>query len=127
MSLVAAVICIALMEYLGFSLAVGRARALYKVPPPAIAGNEAFERTFRVHQNTLELLVIFIPAIWFFGLYVSPIWAAVLGMVFVVGRALYFFGYVAEAKKRLPGFGLSFLSMSALLIGALIGAVLETL
>lgn len=126
MNLVAAVICFALIEYILFSLAVGRARAQHKVAPPATTGNEAFERIFRVHQNTLELLIVFIPAIWFFGLYVSPIWAAGLGVVFIIGRALYFVGYASEAKKRLPGFGLSFLSMVALVIGALIGAVLES-
>lgn len=123
MALVAIVIALALIEYVVFGLLVARARARCKVPAPATTGHPVFERYFRVQQNTLELLVVFVPSAWLFGYYVSPLWAAALGVVFILGRALYLTGYVADPKKRSAGFGLSYLPTLALVTGALIGAI----
>ena len=102
---VAVVILLALVEYVAFGGLVGRARGKYGVNAPAVSGHEVFERYFRVHQNTLELLVVFVPAMWLFGTYVNPTWAALLGLVFVVGRVLYLLGYVKDPAKREIGFG----------------------
>jgi uncharacterized membrane protein YecN with MAPEG domain len=122
MEIVAVVIVLALLEYVVFGMLVGRARARYGVKAPAVTGHEIFERYFRVHQNTLELLVVFVPAIWLFGTYVSPAWAALLGLVFVAGRVLYLQGYVRDPAKREAGFGLSVLPVLVLLVGTLWGA-----
>jgi uncharacterized MAPEG superfamily protein len=102
---------------------VGRARGRYGVKAPATGGHEIFDRYFRVHYNTMEMLVVFVPAVWLFGLYVSPRWGAILGAVFLVGRILYLRGYVADPSKREFGFGLSVLPVVVLLVGALLGAV----
>jgi uncharacterized membrane protein YecN with MAPEG domain len=125
MALVAAVILLALIEFIVFSLLVGRARIRCNVQAPAITGHPIFERYFRVQQNTLEQLMVFVPSVWLFGLYVSTLWAAVLGVVFIAGRALYLTGYVADPRKRSAGFGLSFLPNVILVIGALVGAILS--
>jgi uncharacterized membrane protein YecN with MAPEG domain len=117
------VILLALFEYLVFGFLVGGARARYKVAAPATSGHPAFERTFRVHYNTLELLVVFIPAIWLFGLYLNPRWGAIIGVVFLVGRALYAVGYIRAAEKRELGATLSFASVAVLLFGALFGVI----
>jgi len=101
MALVAAVIALALIEFLVFGLLVGRARVRCNVQPPATTGHPVFERYFRVQQNTLEQLIVFVPSVWLFGMYVSAVWAAGLGVLFVIGRALYLTGYVADPKKRL--------------------------
>lgn len=125
MALVAAVIALALIEYLVFALLVGRARVRCNVPAPATTGDPVFERYFRVQQNTLEQLIVFVPSVWLFGYYVSALWAAGLGVLFVIGRALYLTGYVADPKKRGAGFGLSFLPNMILAVGALAGAILS--
>ena len=122
MEFVAFVIALALLEYAVFGMLVGRARGKYRVAAPAISGHPVFERYFRVHQNTLEQLAAFVPAMWLFGTYVSPTWAAWLGLVFVVGRAVYLVGYVADPAKREIGFALSALPVVILLLGALWGA-----
>jgi uncharacterized MAPEG superfamily protein len=127
MLLVHAVIALALCEFLFFGFAVGRARVMYGIKAPATTGNEVFERYFRVQMNTLEQLVVFVPAILLFAHYVSAAWAAGLGLLFVLGRALYFTGYVKDPKKRSLGFGLSFLPTVVLLVGSLIGAVVQYL
>lgn len=118
---VALVVLIALLEYVIFGILVGRARGRYGVKAPAVHGHEIFERYFRVHYNTLELMVAFVPAIWLFGRYVSPTWAAVLGLVYVVGRIAYLVGYVADPARREVGFGLSVLPILVLLVGGLWG------
>ncbi|PCI74071.1 MAG: hypothetical protein COB20_15495 [SAR86 cluster bacterium] len=124
MELIAIVIFIALIEYLVFGGFVGKARATYDIPAPATTGNEIFERYFRVHQNTLESLMVFIPSIIGFGLYVHTQVAAALGVLFIIGRVLYFRGYVKDPKSRAAGSAIGGLSLVALLLGALIGAVI---
>ena len=119
---VTVVIVFALLEYVVFGMLVGRARGLYGVKAPAVSGHEIFDRYFRVHQNTLELLVVFVPAMWLFGLYVDPAWAALIGLVYVVARILYLRGYVRDPAKREIGFALSVLPILVLLVGALWGA-----
>src|SRR5207253_2157257 len=94
------VIALALVEFFLFGVAVARARARYNIPAPATTGNEVFERYFRVQMNTLEQLV-----------------------VFLIGRALYFQGYVKAPQARHIGFILTAIPNLALLIGAIIGAI----
>ena len=102
---------------------VGRARGRYGIKAPATTGHEVFERYFRVHQNTLETLMAFIPGIALFALFVDPNWAAGIGLIYVIGRIVYLRSYVADPAKRSAGFGLSMLPILALLIGGLIGAI----
>ncbi len=125
MELVAIVIALALIEYIVFSALVGRARAKYKVPAPAMSGDPIFERFNRVHQNTLESLITFIPSIVLFAYYIRPDVAAGLGVVFIIGRALYLKGYVKDPKSRELGSMLSGLPIVILLLGGLVGAVLN--
>jgi uncharacterized membrane protein YecN with MAPEG domain len=121
MQSVAFVIALALLEFAVFGMLVGRARGKYQVPAPAVSGHPVFERWFRVQQNTMEQLVMFVPAMWLFGTWVSATWAAVLGLVFVVGRVVYLVGYVADPAKREIGFTLSAMPVVILLLGALWG------
>jgi glutathione S-transferase len=123
MTLVHLVIALALLEFFVFLMAVGRARGTYKVPAPATSGNEMFERYFRVQMNTIEQLVIFVPSVLLFARYVHPLIAAALGLVFVIGRWLYFKGYVKDPHKRSTGFLLSGVPNLILLVGGLIGAI----
>jgi glutathione S-transferase len=123
MTLVNLVLALALLEFVVFLMAVGRARDTYNVPAPGCSGNEVFERYFRVQMNTIEQLIIFVPALVLFAHYVNPLIAAGLGLLFVIGRWVYFKGYVKDPKKRSLGFMLSFIPNMILLLGALVGAV----
>ena len=123
MALVHLVIALALVEFLLFGLAVARARKTYNVPAPATHGDATFERYLRVQANTLEQLIVFVPSILLFAYYVNAVVAAALGGLFIIGRALYFRGYVKSAQGRHSGFGLSFAPNLVLLVGGLIGAV----
>ncbi|MGH8296718.1 MAG: MAPEG family protein [Steroidobacteraceae bacterium] len=124
MALVNLIVALALLQFFAFAAAVARARGKYKVAAPATMGNEMFERYYRVQMNTLELLVMFIPAMWMFGFYVSADAAAGLGALYLIGRGIYFFAYVADPKKRELGFVLSAGPVVVLVIGAIVGAAI---
>ena len=124
MALVNVIVALALLQFFAFATAVGMAREKYHVAAPATTGNEVFERYFRVQMNTLELLVMFVPAMWMFGFYVNANVASLLGAIYIIGRGIYFFSYVKDPKKRSLGFGLSAGPVAALVLGALIGAAI---
>lgn len=119
------VTALTLIVYQVLTINVGRARMKYKIMPPAMSGNENFERVVRVQQNTLEQLVFFLPALWLFSFYVSPLWGAVLGAVWLMGRIIFAWGYYQAAEKRMAGFAISTSSGMTLVLGALIGIGLK--
>ena len=73
MELVSAVTLLAIFQFWILGGLVGRARGKYGVKAPQTTGDEHFERWFRVHYNTLEKLIFFLPALWLFGYYVGSI------------------------------------------------------
>jgi|GEM_PF-44621 len=115
---------LALIEYFYFGIQVGGARARTGVQAPAVTGNPEFERFFRAHQNTLEQLIIFLPALYAAAIYVHELYAVAAGVVFLIGRMLYFRTYTADAEKRGPGMIITVLANLLLVLGALIGALL---
>jgi glutathione S-transferase len=122
---VSLVTVLALIVFFVVTINVGRARAKYGIKAPEMTGNAEFERVVRVQQNTLEQLCLFLPALWIFANFVNPIAAASLGAVWVFGRIIYAWGYYQAAEKRGPGFGISVLATVVLLLGSLVGIVLN--
>lgn len=116
---------LALLQYMGFGMLVGRARGQYGVKAPATTGHEIFERYYRVQMNTLELLILFVPALWIAALYWSPAWMAAIGSLYLVGRLIYLRAYVVDPAKRGPGFGLSYLPIIVLVLAGFAGIVLR--
>ena len=125
MAYVDIVTVLALLQFIAFGFQVGGARSKYGVKAPAVTGNEIFERYFRVQQNTLEQLIVFVPGLYLFASYFNPRWAAALGVVYLIGRQVYSANYVKDPAKRGAGYGLSFFPSIILLAGGLIGAVLR--
>lgn len=111
------------IEYFFLAIMVGKSRTETGIGAPKTVGDEKFERVFRVQQNTLEQLIIFFPALWVFGYYVSPTIGAALGGVFLVGRILYARGYMQDPDKRAPGFIIGSLATLALMVGGLVGVI----
>lgn len=126
MELTILVVCLALLQYIYFSIRVGGARAKYGVRAPAMSGHQIFERHLRVQQNTLEQLVIFIPVQFTFPYLAENLgWAgyeiaAALGVVWLIGRALYARNYVREPLSRSIGFMLTIVPSMALLVGSIV-------
>jgi len=119
-TLVALVTLLAVLLFTWMGLRVGAARARCGVAAPATTGNPEFERHFRIHANTLEGLVAFLPSLWLFALFAgNDSIAAGLGLIWIVGRVIYMLGYAKAAESRGLGFGIQALALFALMFGAL--------
>ena len=119
----ALVTVLTVLFYLYTVFLVGRARAKFKVPAPAMSGHPEFDRIFRVQMNTLEWMPIFLPLLWLFAFYVSDIAAAALGLVWIAARILYVVRYTEAAGRRGLGFTLQGAVCVVLLVGAVAGIV----
>jgi uncharacterized membrane protein YecN with MAPEG domain len=113
----------AILLYFYTVLRVAQARGRTGVKAPATTGNPEFERAFRVQMNMLEWMPIVLPAMWLFAFSVGDGWAAAVGGVWIIGRALYIQGYSQAAEKRGTGFGIQALAAGVLWAGALTGVV----
>lgn len=118
-SLVAIVTLLSLLLYFWMSLQVAGARRKCGIQAPTMVGDPLLERTIRVHYNTLEWLPLFLAPLWLFSLYWSDLVAAILGLVWIVGRIVYSAGYVRDPSKREMGFMIQALACAVLLFGAL--------
>ena len=121
----ALVALLALLVYTWVTMKVGGARGKHNVQAPATDGPADFQRVFRVHMNTLEQMVTFIPAMVIFAMAWGDVPTAIVAAFWPVGRILYAVGYYKASEKRGPGFGISFLSTAVLLIGGLVGVVMK--
>lgn len=123
MNLIDLVALLALLQLLVFGALAGQARVRWRVKAPAVVGHEMFERAYRVQMNTIEQIVVFVPALYIAARYWPVAWVAALGAVYLVGRQLYRQAYVAAPDKRGLGFMLSLAPTVLLLLGGLVGAL----
>jgi len=114
----------AVIQYLFFGALVGKARGKFGVKAPAVTGSEGFERVYRVQMNTLELLVAFLPALYASARYWPPGFVAAVGLVYIIGRFVYWRAYVTAPASRGLGFLLSITPVFTLAIAALVPALL---
>jgi len=130
-SLIALVTLLSLALFFWMGADVARARIRFGVFAPAVTGHPEFERHFRVQANTLEGLVLFLPALWVFALTIDGLRGSVLGdkigaalgLVWIVGRVIYMRSYVRDPASRGLGFGVQALATVLLLIGGLVAIV----
>jgi len=116
MELVALVTLLLIIEYIVFTGLTGKARVEGDIEAPAMTGDQNFERVLRVQLNTLEQLIITIPAMWICANYFRADVAAILGAVFFVGRLLYRSAYIKEPSTRAPGMVMGFLANTLLVL-----------
>ena len=115
------IVLLALLQYVWFTARVGLARGKYGVNAPACDGDETFDRLFRVQQNTMEQLLVFIPASYVFAFYLSELWVLVPGLAFLLGRFLYSIEYIKDPKTRTPGMAMTLLANMVLVVGGFYG------
>jgi len=116
---------IAVLQFFFFGAMTGRARRNSGLKAPAITGHEGFERMYRVQMNTLETLVAFLPSLFIAAIYWSPVLVSSLGVVYIVGRFIYWRAYVSSPDKRALGFMLSILPTFILIALAIVGIVMS--
>lgn len=127
MEAVVIVTILALLQYVFFGFQVGGVRGKTGIKAPAMSGDDHFERMNRVHQNTLELLIVLIPVLWLFAHYVNPMWGAGMAAVYIVGRFIYRAAYLKDPGGRTLGFTLSLLPAVIMAIWVLVKAVMHYL
>lgn len=123
MSLVHLVILAVFAQYLALSGMVSRARGKYQIAAPATTGHPEFERIFRVHQNTLEALVVLVPALMICAHEFDARVAAGCGVLFIIGRELYRREYLGNPKSRTPGYALCAAAVIIAMLGGAWGAL----
>lgn len=114
-----------LIMYFWIFANVGRARKKFGIAAPVMDGPRDFQSVLRVHANTVEQLVFFLPALWLCAYFFSDRWAALGGAVWIVGRILFALGYYKDPAKRELGFGINLLANFALIIAAAVGLILR--
>jgi len=99
------------------AIQVGKARKKFKVMYPTMysADNDHFNCYQRAHQNTLEGYPTFLFLLFLGGLEM-PVFSALAGLVFILGRISYATGYyTGDPKNRMRG-GYGMIGILALLI-----------
>ncbi len=91
-----------------FSITVGKMREKHSIPAPEESGHIEFECANRVHLNTIEQAVVFLPVMWVFAATVSDLYAGAAGAVWIIGRIVYSKGYMEAPAKRHNGFMIGF-------------------
>ena len=124
MDYVAIVTVLALLQFTWFGFQVGSLRAKYEIKAPAMFGQSDFDRMYRVHYNTMEQLVVFLPALWLYAHMVNPLWGAGFGVVYLLGRFIYRAAYLKDPSGRGLGFSMTFIPASIMLIWVLVKAVM---
>ncbi len=108
-----------ILLYIWTGLTVGKARKTHGVDYPNTTGNDAFNRVWRAHANTLEALPQFLPSLWLFAVIVSDMWAGILALIWALGRILYVQGYAVAAEKRSTGFMIALAATAIALFGSM--------
>jgi glutathione S-transferase len=121
------VISLALALYTVTIIEAARQRRRSGIKSPATSGDVMLERALRVQQNTLEQLVVLVPAALIFALVVSSGFAAVLGLIWLAGRALYIRVYMRAPDSRGPAFVIAFSAQNILIVGDIIGTAVALL
>ena len=119
----ALVTLVALALYFIFTINVSRARVRYNVLAPSTDGPDEFMRRYRVHVNTSEQIILFLPLLWLSALTVHDGLAAAIGIFWPVGRIIYARAYYRNPAKRGPGYIVGLSTDMALFLVAVYGAL----
>ncbi|SNX28086.1 glutathione S-transferase [Polynucleobacter meluiroseus] len=105
----------------GITFNVGRARGKYQVKAPAISGHELFERAYRIQLNTIENVLMFLPALWLYAIFIGDKGAGDSGVIWLIARVWYAIAYQVNPAKRGLGFLISIIVIAGLWLGAAYG------
>lgn len=117
------VILLNVLLLLAVTVMVGRVRNRYGIKAPATSGHPAFERAYRIHMNTLEQTVLFLPTLWLAARFGNAGVAGILGLVWIVGRIWYVPAYLHDPAGRGRPFLLAFVALGLLILLAVWGVI----
>jgi glutathione S-transferase len=119
----ATITLLAVMLYLFMGARVGILRGRHGIKAPATSGHSEFDRAYRVHLNTAEQYVAFLPLLWlatltFHSIYWLP---AAFGVAFLVARVIYMALYMRNPETRTIAAFLTMFSLLGLIVLSMIG------
>jgi len=117
-----AIILIVLLQF-SFAFLVGKARGRSGIKAPAMTGDPGLERAVRVQANTIEQVLMFLPALVLALPLLGDIYAAILAAIWIVGRVVFAKGYLRDPKARATGFIITVLALLVAVICAIWAAV----
>jgi glutathione S-transferase len=123
MAYVHLVLVAAFIQYIVFGMRVSAMRGKHGIKAPTMTGHPEFERMNRIHQNTLEALVVWAPLLLLATQYRAPLQVAGIGALFIIGREVYRISYLADPSKRTFGFALCGASTVMLMVIVAWGAI----
>ena len=88
---------------------------------PAVSGHELFERAYRIQLNTIENVLMFLPALWLYAIFIGDKGAGDSGVIWLIARVWYAIAYQLNPAKRGLGFLISILVVAGLWTGAAYG------
>ena len=112
---------LAVLLTLLFSFRVGGLRPKTGVQAPAVSGDPEFEKAYRVHYNTIEQLVLFLPMLWLAVQVIGDLYTGAIGALWLVGRLLYSRAYMNSPAGRGPGMLMTMGSTALLVLVVLWG------
>lgn len=115
------VVVLAVAQLLFFGVQTGKARRDAGLKAPAMTGHDGFERMYRVQMNTIETLIAFFPALYVAAQHWPAYIVAPLGAIYLIGRQLYWRGYVQDPSRRGLGFMMSIIPVFTLVLLGLLG------
>jgi len=101
-----------------FAIRTGMMRGKTGVKAPAMSGSEEFDRANRVHLNTVEQMVLFLPVLWIFASLAGDFYAGIGALVWLIGRVLFSQGYMADPAKRELGFMIGAIAVLLMFLGS---------
>ena len=115
---------LAVSQLFVFGALVGSQRRVSGIDAPTMTGHVGLERMIRVHMNTLEIIVPFLVGLLIAGKFWSVWIVAPIGVIYLVGRIIYWRTYMANPAGRTVGFVMSVFPIAALVILGLLGAII---
>lgn len=116
-------VVLVLLVYFWTAIRVGQARGKYGVIAPATSGDPIFDRHYRVQMNTLETMVLLLPALLLALPLLGDVVTGALAAAYALARIIYANAYVKDPASRSAGFGLSMLTVLIALIAAAAAAI----
>ena len=107
-----------------FYASSGAGKMRGKIQAPAVTGDPEFEKAFRIHYNTIEQLVLFLPVLWLSAPYWGDEFGGGVAAVWVVGRIIYARAYQRDPSTRTVGFVITLLALAVAFIAACIPLVM---
>ena len=86
----------------------GAAKRANGLRPYDLIENETARIADRIHMNTVESVVVFLPLLWVGAVYADAMIASILGVIWVLSRVGYAYAYAKEPSSRALYFATSF-------------------